>query len=222
MKVRNLALHLAYHLNLDAALFVELHRALREGFTASVEDLPDYLDRDSLELLGELGQKLTGKPGRGGGIEADPIIVALLTIASLIEAERSKVAIKTIECWAAMPVDLEPSDGVFLARDRCPFTEQTCFGEAFAAIISDHKLALAVMHIDVSHESGEMLIQGPRKILARFMRKADGLHQHPNIFIGRINYYGLIRLNRYLAGDPDFSFDAENKKREPAALDRGC
>jgi hypothetical protein len=206
MKVRVLAAHLAAHLNREIGTFVELHRALREGFTGDDDILPDYLHHDSPELFGEAGQKLVGKPGRGGGIEPDPLVITLLTIASLIDAPLAEVAVKTIEVYAAEPTK----------RKRCPLTRRRFFGEAFAAILTDKDLAFKVDRIDVSHDSGEMLIiGGDEVVLSRFnCPEIPAPWQRATRFIGSINSYGIIRLNRYLAGDPDFTFDLEPSKTE--------
>jgi hypothetical protein len=203
MKVSHLAVHLAAHLNRDARMLVELHRMLREGLTGADDLLPNYLDGDALELLGETAQKLIGKPGRGGGIEPDPLIITLLVLASLIDARRDEVAIRTLEVYAARPT----------GRDLCPLTRKAFFGEAFARIISDQKLAFIVDRIDVSYETGEMLIMKGDEVLSRFNRpKIERGDRHATHFVGRINGYGIVRLNLYLAGHPDFAFDLEKSK----------
>jgi hypothetical protein len=71
------------------------------------------LNRDATQLL-------TGKPGPGGGIAADPWVVALLTVASLVDAPRSEVARKTfdVEGRPVSEIDLHLTKPTGLVRGR--------------------------------------------------------------------------------------------------------
>ncbi|WP_210189996.1 hypothetical protein [Bradyrhizobium canariense] len=93
--MKTLASHLAKHLDRSPSTFVELYRALREGLFAAIADeaegfspppVPaDFLDRDMTALL-------IGRSGPQGGVAADPYVVALLVIASLVDSPRADVA----------------------------------------------------------------------------------------------------------------------------------
>jgi hypothetical protein len=209
--MRDLAVHLATHLDqLDAAgIYIDLHRSLREYFTGALADsLPNHLDNDAVARLGELGKGLYGKPGPGGGFDpADAHLIAMLVLSSMIFEERDKVAAKTIDAWAAWPVDYQLPKRHFRRRDACPLTNKTYFGDAFAAILADQKLAVQVDRVEVSHPGGEIRIWGHEgQQLSRFMMRVFEPHKNAFGFVGVVNFYGIVRLQRFIAGDPEYRF----------------
>jgi hypothetical protein len=210
LKLKTLAIHLAAHLDRKPSIFVELHRALREGLAAAIGDgidglaalppLPrDLLNRDATELL-------TGKPGPGGGIATDPWIIAVLTIASLVDAPRSEVARKTFDLCAAAS-----------ESGNCPLTGTKYFGEALMTILADPKFFVPnvrIARIDLSHDEGRAVIaydedDGDVCALTRFVVPNSPRPPKASFLVGTVTFVGLRRLHEFIRGNPDFNAAAE-------------
>lgn len=138
MKLNTLCGHLVPLLDLPMSEFTELLRALKEG-------------SPKLDLDGEK-DVLKGKPGPGGGVEADPFHTAFLLIGILVDGPRKDAALSTSRAWnhLAEGVLVKDQNGIPTHHEvTCPLTGRAAFGHAFKAILEQASLADRVGEVRV-------------------------------------------------------------------------
>lgn len=152
MKILDLFGRLAPYMNLTMSEGTELLRALKEGSAHFNEDTAgeSRVDPDILK----------GRPGPGGGVEADPFRAAFLLIAIMVNGPRKEAARNTWMTWhlnqegsvlAGWGEDWKPTITV------CPLTGQHLFGDAIKTIIENQDIAARVSKVHLSSDrSGEI------------------------------------------------------------------
>ncbi|MGR4930603.1 hypothetical protein ACIPUD_27925 [Bradyrhizobium sp. CAR08] len=213
MKLKTLASHLANHLDRSPSTFVELYRALREGLFAALADgvdgfspppVPaDFLDRDMTALL-------IGRSGPQGGVAADPYVVALLVIASLVDSPRVDVARRAFDVFAATS-----DSGV------CPLTGARYFGEALVAALTNRDLffpADRIALVELSHDAGHAMISydgdnpdDDQCRMSRFVVPNRPWPPKTSFFSGKLTFVGLRRLHEFIRGNPEFNTEAADE-----------
>jgi len=142
MKVLDLFGRLAHYMDIPMSEGPELLRALKDGSSHFNEDLEKH-DPDILK----------GRPGPGGGVEADPFRAAFLLLAIMVNGPRKEVAPNT---WKTWHLDHEGSvlsgwgDDWKPTITICPLTRQHLFGDAIQAVIENQDLAARVEKVSVS------------------------------------------------------------------------
>jgi hypothetical protein len=153
MKLTEILAQLAVGLREPVGDFFELLRAVREG--------SEKIDADTSKLLRAAGAKgidrpfdwngsslkkaFRGRPGPGGGVEANATVLGLYLTAYLVDGPRREAATKAINMMLARHLPL---------REVCPITRQWFFGGALKTILTDRKVFDRAAVIRVSADAG--------------------------------------------------------------------
>src|SRR6516225_3293343 len=136
MKLTEILAHLAVGLREPLGDFTELLRAVREG--------AEKIGAESSELLRAAGAKdvdrpfdwsasslkkaFRGRPGPGGGVEANATVLGFYLVAYLVDGPRREAAAKAVNMMLARSL-----------HDGCPITGQRFFGGALKTMLTDRE-----------------------------------------------------------------------------------
>jgi hypothetical protein len=92
-----------------------------------------------------LKKAFRGRPGPGGGVEANATVLAFYLVAYLVDGPRREAAAKAIKIMLAKHVPL---------HDRCPIPGQQLFGGALKTMLTDREVFDRVAVIRISADAG--------------------------------------------------------------------
>ena len=151
MKLTEILAHLAVGLREPLGDFTELLRAVREGAVK--------IDAATIELLRAAGAKdvdrpfdwnasglkkaFRGRPGPGGGVEANATVLGFYLVAYLVDGPRREAAAKAVNMMLARSL-----------HDGCPITGQRFFGGALKTMLTDRVVFDRAAVIRISADAG--------------------------------------------------------------------
>jgi hypothetical protein len=177
MKLNEIMAHLAVGLGEPLGDFTELLRAVREG--------SEKIDAETSKLLRAAGAKdvdrpfdwnassikkaFSGRPGPGGGIEANATILGFYLTAYLVDGPRREAATKAINIMLARYLPL---------HEGCPITGQQLFGGALKTMLTDREVFDRAAVIRVSADAGFATIMFKDDVVSEFwVRGKEGLRK---------------------------------------------
>jgi hypothetical protein len=167
MKLTEILAHLAVGLHEPLGDFTELLRAVREG--------AEKIDAETSKLLRAAGAKdvdrpfdwnssglktaFRGRPGPGGGVEANATVLGFYLTAYLVDGPRREAAAKAINMMLAKYLPL---------HDGCPITGQRRFGGALKTMLTDREVFDRAVEIRVSADAGFAKIMFEDGVVSEF------------------------------------------------------
>jgi hypothetical protein len=167
MKLTEILAYLAVGLGEPLADFMELLRAVREG--------SEKIDAESSKLLRAAGAKdvdrpfdwnasslkkaFRGRPGPGGGVEANATVLGFYLTAYLVDGPRREAAAKAISMMLARYLPL---------GNGCPITGQQFFGGALKTMLTDREVFDRAAVIRLSADAGFAKIMFEDGVVSEF------------------------------------------------------
>jgi hypothetical protein len=153
MKLLEIFAHLAVGLHEPLGDFTELLRAVREGAAKIDAETSKLLRTAGAEAVdrpfdwnaSSLKKAFRGRPGPGGGIEANATILGFYLTAYLVDGPRREAATKAINIMLARYLPL---------NDECPITGQRLYGGALKTTLTDREVFDRADVIRVSADAG--------------------------------------------------------------------
>jgi hypothetical protein len=165
MKLTEILAHLAVGLREPLGDFTELLRAVREGavkIDAATSELlraagAKDVDRPFDWNASSLKKAFRGRPGPGGGVEANATVLGFYLVAYLVDGPRREAAAKAVNMMLATSL-----------HDGCPITRQRFFGGALKTMLTDREVFDRAVGIRVSADAGFAKIMFEDDVVSEF------------------------------------------------------